>query len=172
VQSLATGAASGTNAYLFTGDAAGSLEHGAITGGGYLAGGLILKGVGSAWEMSLGTNGVKSTPILTGSANAAESGVTQGTIVYRIWGDGAGAYGRSWTTVDPRVILGYRNAAGLPNQNTGRFLSEGILNDTTGIRIKAADPLHGNAGGLIEIVIPNPSQQIILRNVQGLNPSF
>lgn len=103
---------------------------------------------------------------------AAKTGVGEGTKVFRVWGDEAGAYGRSWTTVDPRTVPGYRNAAGLPNQNTGRFLSEGVIQDTTGIRFKAADPLHGNTGGLPEVVIPNPAQQIRLQNVQGLNPQF
>ncbi|KAF0163896.1 MAG: RHS repeat-associated core domain-containing protein [Rhodocyclaceae bacterium] len=103
---------------------------------------------------------------------AAKSGVAEGTKVFRVWGDEAGAWGRSWSTVDPRTISDYRNAAGLPNQNTGRFLSEGILENTTGIKLKSADPLHGNVGGLPEIVIPNPAQQIRMQNVQGLNPQF
>jgi RHS repeat-associated protein len=103
---------------------------------------------------------------------AAKTGVGEGTKVFRVWGDEAGAYGRSWTTVDPRTVPNYRNAAGLPNQNTGRFVSEGVIQDATGIRFKAADPLHGNAGGLPEVVIPNPAQQIRLQNVQGLNPQF
>jgi hypothetical protein len=61
---------------------------------------------------------------------------------------------------------------GLPNQNSGRFVSEGVLQDTTGITLKPADPLHGKAGGLSEIVIPNPQKQIKLQNVQGINPEF
>jgi hypothetical protein len=103
---------------------------------------------------------------------AAKSTVQEGTTVFRVWGDEAGAWGRSWTTVDPRTVPGYRGAAGLPNQNTGRFISEGVLQDTKGITLKPADPLHGNAGGLPEVVIPNPQNQIRLQNVQGLNPEF
>lgn len=119
-----------------------------------------------------------SGPVMKGNAEiwhstlAAKTGVAEGTKVFRVWGDEAGAYGRSWTTVDPRTVPNYRNAAGLPNQNTGRFVSEGVIQDATGIRFKAADPLHGNAGGLPEVVIPNPAQQIRLQNVQGLNPQF
>jgi hypothetical protein len=76
------------------------------------------------------------------------------------------------TPLPPRAVPGYRGAAGLPNQNTGRFISEGVLQDTKGITLKPADPLHGNAGGLPEVVIPNPQNQIRLLNVQGLNPEF
>ena len=100
------------------------------------------------------------------------SAVSSGTKVYRIWGNEAKASGRSWTTVDPRTVPNYRNAAGLPKQNTGRFLSEGTLSDTRGVSLKSADPLHGNAGGLPEVVVPKPESQIMLENVQGLNPEF
>nr|WP_256381552.1 RHS repeat-associated core domain-containing protein [Sulfuricella sp. T08] len=102
----------------------------------------------------------------------AKAGVQEGTQVFRVWGDGANAWGRSWTTVDPRTVQNYRDTAGLPNQNSGRFLSEGVLKDTSGVTLKAADPLHGNIGGLPEVVIPNPQSQIKLQNVQGINPKF
>jgi len=98
--------------------------------------------------------------------------VQEGTKVFRVWGDEAKAWGRSWTTFDPRTVRGYRGAAALPNQNTGRFMSEGVLQNTKGITLKPADPLHGNPGGLPEVVVPNPQKQIKLQNVQGLNPEF
>ena len=102
----------------------------------------------------------------------AGKGVNAGDKVYRVWGGEAAPWGRSWTTVDPRTVSEYRNAAGLPNQNTGRFISEGILQNTDGILIKQADPLHGNKGGFPEAVIPNPQKQVILQKVEGLNPEF
>jgi hypothetical protein len=98
--------------------------------------------------------------------------VGQGTTVFRVWGDGAKPWGGSWTPVDPRTLPNYRNAAGLPNQNSGRFLSEGILRSTTGVTAREALPLHGGAGGLREMEIPHAQQQIQLQNVQGLNPQF
>jgi RHS repeat-associated protein len=107
-------------------------------------------------------------PIRAASA-AATASVRAGTKVFRVWGDGAGPWGTSWTTVDPRSVSNYSNAAGLPRQNTARFLSEGTLQTTNGVRTRASLPLRGNAGGLPEVVIPNPSQQIKLQNVQGLN---
>ncbi len=115
---------------------------------------------------------IPSTGAMRCAAKAATGTVQEGTTVFRVWGDEAGAWGRSWTTVDPRTVPGYRGAAGLPNQNTGRYISEGVLQDTRGITLKPADPLHGNAGGLPEVVIPNPQNQIWLQNVQGLNPEF
>jgi hypothetical protein len=90
--------------------------------------------------------------------------------VYRVWGDEAGPWGRFWTTIDPRTVFNYRAAAGLPSKNTGRFLSEGILTNSDGVVRNTAASADGNAGGLLELVIPNPQTQIQLRNVQGLNP--
>ncbi|MEW6113962.1 MAG: pre-toxin TG domain-containing protein, partial [Thermodesulfobacteriota bacterium] len=107
-----------------------------------------------------------------GNVSGAIGPGREGTTVYRVWGDEAGAWGRSWTDVDPRTVSDYRNVAGLPNQNSGRFVSEGVLQNTRGITLKPADPLHGNTGGLSEIVIPNPQKQIKLQNVQGVNPEL
>jgi hypothetical protein len=95
-----------------------------------------------------------------------------GTKIFRVWGDGAGAWGRSWTPVDPRTVANFRNIAGLPNQNSGRFVSEGILQNAEGVTTRGALPLHGNAGELPELIVPNPQSQISLWNVQGLNPEF
>lgn len=66
----------------------------------------------------------------------------------------------------------YRDVAGLPKENSGRFLSEGVLKDASGVKLKKADPLHGNSGGLPEVVVPKPNSQIDLRGVEGLNPRF
>jgi uncharacterized protein RhaS with RHS repeats len=67
------------------------------------------------------------------AAESAEAVVNEGTAVYRVWGDGAGAWGRSWTTVDPGTISNFRDVAGLPSQNSGRFFSIGILNNAEGV---------------------------------------
>jgi len=98
--------------------------------------------------------------------------VGQFTKVFRVWGDDAKAWSPSWTPVDPRTVPNYRNAAGLPNQNSGRFLSEGILRNTEGITAREALPLHGGDGGLRELQIPYAEQKVQLQNVQGLNPPF
>jgi RHS repeat-associated protein len=107
----------------------------------------------------------------TATAKATPS-IGEGAKVFRVWGDDAGAWGRSWTTVDPRTVPNFRNAAGLPTQNSGRFVTEGVLQNTQGVTTRRALPLHGNAGGLPEVVIPNPASQVRPLNVQGLNPRF
>lgn len=114
---------------------------------------------------------------------AAERGAGEGITVYRVWGGvpgaateqvetGSIAWGRSWTTVDPRTVVGYRNAAGLPDLNAGRFMSIGELQDTTGTVFRASQRIGINAGGLPEVVVPRPELQIQLRSVLGLNPEF
>ena len=103
---------------------------------------------------------------------AARGGVGEGTKVYRVWGDGAAANGRSWTTVNPGSVPNYRGAAGLPSQNTGRFVSEGVIQDATGVTTRSSLPLGGNSGGLPEVLIPNPANQVRLTGVSGVNPPF
>jgi RHS repeat-associated protein len=96
----------------------------------------------------------------------------EGATVYRAWGDGAGPNGSSWTTVNPNAVVGFRAAAGLPDANAGRFVSEGIIRDPTGIVTKIADSLDGNPGGIVELVIPDPAAQVVLTRVSGVNPPF
>jgi hypothetical protein len=103
---------------------------------------------------------------------AAKGGVGEGTKVYRVWGDGAAANGRLWTTVNPGSVPNYQGAAVLPSQNTGRFVSEGVIQDATGITTRSSLPLGGNPGGLPEVLIPNPASQVRLTGVSGMNPPF
>jgi hypothetical protein len=74
--------------------------------------------------------------------------------------------------VNPGEVPNYRNTAGLPNQNSGRFVSEGTLNNNAGVQMRPAVPLDGNAGGLPEVIVPNPETQIDLHRVSGVNPPF
>jgi len=92
--------------------------------------------------------------------------------VYRVWGDDSAAWGHSWTTVDPSTIANYRDFAGLPDLNTGRFISVGQITDPSGISMRAALALDGNAGGLSELLIPDPFMQIELNGVYGINPKY
>jgi hypothetical protein len=87
-------------------------------------------------------------------------------------GDGAAANGRSWTTVNPGALSNYRGAAGLPSQNTGRFVSEGLIQDATGVTTRSSLPLGGNLGGLPEVLIPTPASQVQLIRVSGVDPPF
>jgi len=98
--------------------------------------------------------------------------VKSGTKVYRVWGNEAGPYGKSWTPVNPSNVNNFRNVAGLPAQNTGRFVSEGVLTSTKGVVSRKALEIGSNTGGLPELVVPNPKTQILLQRISGVNPKF
>jgi hypothetical protein len=72
--------------------------------------------------------------------------------------------------MDPRKVAKYRDEAGLPDENTGRYLSIGKLHDTTGVKVKAADPLDGNRGGRDEIEVPNVGKQISIEATVPMVP--
>ena len=108
-------------------------------------------------------------------SNSVSSGaeqIAEGTKVYRVWGGEANSWGKSWSTVDPGTVIDYRNVAGLPNSNAARFLSEGTLKSIQGITTRASLALDGNIGGLPEVIVSNPSVQIELLRVSGINPEF
>jgi hypothetical protein len=111
-------------------------------------------------------------PFVTGLGTASRGAPKIGDKVYRVFGGEARGYGRSWTRVNPHEVPNYRDVAGLPNQNSGGFVVEGRIIDTTGIQVKTADPLHGNKGGLDELVIGNTATQIRFERVYGVNPPF
>lgn len=92
--------------------------------------------------------------------------------MFRVYGENNNPLGQSWTRVDPSTVSDYRNLAGLPDVNTGRFVIEGTITDTTGITTRSALPLNGNIGGLDEVLIPNPASQVRINNVSGVNPPF
>jgi hypothetical protein len=111
-------------------------------------------------------------PALTnvgGALAGAENGMmgaaaTVGQKVYRVFGNRAKAYGRSWTPIDPRTVPNYAEAAGLPEGNSGKYLSEGTLINTQGVQARTAlqvDTKYGlRSGGLPEYVVPDPKNQI------------
>jgi hypothetical protein len=105
-----------------------------------------------------------SNPALGGNSGGEKekpkSEVSNGTTVYRVYGGESGPDGKSWTTIDPRTVQDYSNAAGLPPQNTGEYLSIGELIDNTGVTTRNALQIGSNTGGLFEVVIPNPSTQV------------
>lgn len=102
----------------------------------------------------------------------AKSAPKPGNKIYRVWGNEASANGRSWSRTDPRAVDNYRGAAGLPNQNSGRFVTEGTLTNAKGVTQRDALPLHGNNGGLDELVVPDPANQVRVDRVSGVNPEF
>lgn len=123
--------------------------------------------------VSAGTKAVAKLAVRAGAKKlASEATKETGIRVFRVWGDKSGPWGPSWTTVDPRTVGNFRDVAGLPVRNSGRFLSEGILMDTRGIALRESLSLHGQIGGLPEVIIPNAQSQVILKAVLGLNPEF
>lgn len=82
--------------------------------------------------------------------------------------------------VDPTTIPGYANAAGLPpvveglngvvTGNTGQFIVQGVINDMTGVEVSTAPGIGTNLGGLQQVFVPNPSCQITVMCVGGVNP--
>lgn len=111
-----------------------------------------------------------------GAAAAARAGigVQKGMRVWRVFGGKARPHGQSWTTVNPRTVPGYRNAAGLPNVNKGTQVVEGILDDITNVTLRpgGAASLDGNAGGLAEVIIPNAQRQVRVLSTSSVNPPF
>ncbi|MBI9090105.1 MAG: RHS domain-containing protein [Desulfobacterium sp.] len=90
--------------------------------------------------------------------------------VYRVYGGKAKPDGFSWTDVDPSTVKTYRDAAGLPDVNTGRFVVEGTAKKTAIIKTRDALPLDGNKGGLNEFIID--PKNVVKKRVSGVNPEF
>ena len=159
---------------------AGSVAYGGLSGvgsaimndpftGGFVRG--AAQKLGACGSSPLCTMVTTFVPVVRGGA-VASGAPAVGQRVFRTWGDEAGAWGKSWTRTDPRSVAGYRDAAGLPGRNTGRFVSEGRLTNTEGVLQRRALPLEGKPGGLDEVVIPDPRRQIELERVSGVNPEF
>ena len=67
-----------------------------------------------------------------------------GDKVYRVFGENNKPMGEYWTPVNPNKLKNFRSRAGLPNENTGRFVLEGEIIDNTGIKVGKATSLDGN----------------------------
>lgn len=79
----------------------------------------------------------------------------------------------SWTPTDPRTVPNYRDAAGLPELNTGEFLAIGRLVDRTGVTMQLAESLGGRpGGGIMEYYVPSPRTQIYLLSNLPVEPPF
>lgn len=90
--------------------------------------------------------------------------------VFRVYGGKAKPNGFSWTSVNPNSVGNFRNTAGLPNVNTGRFVIEGTVKRSNIIKTRSALPLDGNKGGLLEYIID--PKNVNINRVSGANPGF
>jgi hypothetical protein len=155
--------------------------------GGLLASAGIGAGLGAATAGPFEGLGALSARFAATRFAAEEAGTLAearaGQTVFRVWGrdpgnpdlaaSQSGPWGWSWTRIDPGSVAKYRDIAGLPDEaNLGRFVSWGILRDTTGVEVREALPLGVNQGGVDELLIPNPELQIELKGVFGVNPPF
>ena len=68
--------------------------------------------------------------------------------VFRVYGGKSKPRNYSWTPVNPNSVSNFRDVAGLPNANTGRFVIEGNVKRSDIIKSRPALPLDGNKGGL------------------------
>jgi hypothetical protein len=70
-------------------------------------------------------------------------------------------------------ISNYRYLAGLPPQNAGTLLVEGVVLDPTQIAVRNALPIGSNAGGLLEYLITgDPATAIRITGVTTILPPF
>jgi hypothetical protein len=109
---------------------------------------------------SAGNNGSNLASNSRTSVRGGESQAVKGEVtVYRAFGGDARAQGFSWTTIDPRTVRNFRDAAGLPSggpsgaMNTADFLIKGRASVADVIKSRPALPLDGNKGGLKELII-------------------
>lgn len=102
----------------------------------------------------------------------ASQGNQQGDTVYRVWGGDSKLYGHSWTRTNPLSTDNYRNAAGLPPGNTGRYMTRGRLINMGNVFSRDALPIGKNLGGLDELLVPNVKEQIIIETTKRLRPGL
>ena len=94
------------------------------------------------------------------------------TKVYRVYGDQSKPNGSYWTPTNPKRVSNYRNAAGLPPENTGRFVIEATTQKSNiNITPNGATRIGNNAGGLPEYKLIDPTN-ITIKRVSGVNPEF
>jgi hypothetical protein len=87
-------------------------------------------------------------------------------------GEYSGPVGRSWTPERIDEMARPRAEMGLPSVNGGRFFIEGRLIDTRDVLVRHALPLDGQPGGALEYLIPDPSGQVRIVRVEGIDPAL
>jgi len=92
--------------------------------------------------------------------------------VYRVYGGESQKMGRFWSPENPRAKPNYRAGAGLPRANSGEYVAEGILKNTSGVTVSRANALEGNVGGIVQFEVPNPTLQIEVQSVEPLDVSI
>jgi hypothetical protein len=65
-----------------------------------------------------------------------------------------------------------RNSLGLPNANTGEYVTAARVKDWTGVVARRALSLDGNEGGATEYLFPNPEQQLEHISTTAVEPPY
>ena len=123
---------------------------------------LLVSGFGGSVSVTASAAPAIETESVSLSATIPEVGQD----VFRVWGGDSGPFGHSWSPMDPNSVANFRDAAGLPDVNTGTQMTTGTLTDTTGVTARPALPLDGNQDGAPEYLVPNPQQQIQIKSIQ------
>ncbi len=92
--------------------------------------------------------------------------------VYRVHGGDSSPIGTSWTTQDPAEMANPRDELGLPNGNSGEFVSKARVLNEDGVERTIASALDGNSGGAVEWRFPNPSMQLRVESTIEVHPPY
>ncbi|TGN33249.1 hypothetical protein [Aeromicrobium chenweiae] len=148
-----------------------------------------LAGLSKTDDLGRADDGGGSSPSPEGLSNKEAADLfdidnpTQDMRVWRVFGEaqddlgglerGSRPFGASWTPKDPSVSPDFRWDAGLPDENPGRFVMEGILRKPGHVdEVRPALPLDGNPGGWPEYLIRDAHEAVEIRSVSGLNGDF
>lgn len=143
----------------------------AATAAGF-AGGVVGEAAGQTVELAFGDRCYydPNKMLVSGVVGGAIGGVTQGMAnafdrnVYRVYGNEAGPYGRSWTTTNPKSMTfdDFNAHVGLPQpKNSGQYATRGLRWSNAGAEYIGASQVGSNPGGGPEIVVSSPYWQII-----------
>lgn len=173
---VATGKASLADLVMVVGMGAISLRSAGAHGGG--------EGVHGSESVHGGAEGASGPARVPVNGPAHIEDPYQGQRVWRVYGEnqdaggnmtrtGSRPYGEPWTPADPAGSGNFRSDAGLPDENPGRFVVEGRLNDPSAVHTKRdALPLDGNPGGWPEYLINDAENSVQVVGVGGVNETW
>lgn len=119
--------------------------------------------------------------VATAAEKEAIQAPTAGMKVWRVYGEaqdaageglarGSRPFGESWTPKDPRLSTDFRFEAGLPDENPGRFIIEGVLKDPASVtETRDALEIAKGSGGWPEYLIKDADQSVDVTSVSGVN---
>jgi hypothetical protein len=106
------------------------------------------------------------------AVTASRSPLHENQTLYRVHGGKARPLGTSWTPQNPAKLLDPRNDLGLPDSNSGEFVSRATVLNEDGVEKVVALPLDGNKGGAPEWKFPNPNLQLQIDSTMEVHPPY